>query len=827
MQMDLHDIFDSITPENIKSIPVVRTAMQVFIDTLERNSQVAKNITNLFDVSEMESDSPMMIRSKRNLKKGLYLTYIYTLWMCINDIVTNQDVRKDLEKFNYSNSSIYNDIETIINTEFISAHRQFSQRVGTRSALYYIYSFAKYLETGQVENDLEITEGNPFVIYYEGSLGKRIFNHIVKPLAHPLGWVDIYTTIITIILQDYFGIEIFNDFSNLMLKNNEKYVVFISDNDIESVYKEFRNKINPVTKQPYTDAEIAENVMIFTNRVVGTYDYYFDEDGYMHRTIVFTDQMVLAVDEKEGKIYYTNYEDYLDGFKNPEYEWNMPDWQFIGTLISGFRFLYYDTMEPMEKTFEVTKWRDDGTIGDSAYYEDSLENCFKVLGDIFEYVPGIDESTSICENDEEVNTELAKFNLTVPIRSFYSGYLNIYDDISRKYRLEINQGESAVTFNTYNLNTDFYKIEIEYHTGEKYYIRTNNANNFDPKIKILSVEVSSDGMLHIKYQMDKEQKVWIEIKTSKQTTMMHNTYSSTFDLYWSMSTSIGDDNYYKVTVYTKDDKGHPRNHCVYETNIFNQLDDNYIGVQYHTDTPDWNFDISKIDSTDMMENLDSYDERIPCKIAEKRDGTFTPEDEWIDKYIVDGVLDRETLKNKFVTGNIIEGCDYNNSFWYDTEYLDEETFIYKGWKHTSIGTSDFIITDSTRYVQEEFEIIPFSSGFYIHTLPELEANNIGRYFFTTDLCYLYTHEVQMPEEHQYYQIIVNVINGSIDIRYSRFSVNQNDGVFTQEMYNNIINNITPDEGYTEYEINLGGLSIGDKVQADATITVNFIQDELL
>ena len=334
-------------------------------------------------------------------------------------------------------------------------------------------------------------------------------------------------------------------------------------------------------------------------------------------------------------------------------------------------------------------------------------------------------------------------------------------------------------------------------------------------------------MLHIKYQMDKEQEVWIEIKTSKQTSQMHNTYPSTFDLYWSMSTSIGDDNYYKVTVYTKDEKGHPRNHCVYETNIFNQLDDNYIGVQYHTTAPDWNFDVSKIDSTDMMENLDSYDERIPCKIAEKRDGTFTPEDEWIDKYIVDGVLDRETLKNKFVTGNIIEGCDYNNSFWYDTEYIDEETFIYKGWKHTSIGTSDFIITDSTRYVQEEFEIIPFSSGFYIHTLPELEANNIGRYFFTTDLCYLYTHEVQMPEDYQYYQIIVNVINGSIDIRYSRFSVNQNDGVFTQEMYDNIINNITPDEGYTEYEINLGGLSIGDKVQADATITVNFIQDELL
>ena len=58
--MNLRSIFDYLTPENIKSIPVVRAAMNVFIDSLERNSEVASRISAIFDQTSLTTDSDIV-----------------------------------------------------------------------------------------------------------------------------------------------------------------------------------------------------------------------------------------------------------------------------------------------------------------------------------------------------------------------------------------------------------------------------------------------------------------------------------------------------------------------------------------------------------------------------------------------------------------------------------------------------------------------------------------------------------------------------------------------------------------------------------------------
>ena len=71
--MNLRSIFDYLTPENIKSIPVVRAAMNVFIDSLERNSEVASRISAIFDQTSLATDSDIvkkaMIDVYEELKK--------------------------------------------------------------------------------------------------------------------------------------------------------------------------------------------------------------------------------------------------------------------------------------------------------------------------------------------------------------------------------------------------------------------------------------------------------------------------------------------------------------------------------------------------------------------------------------------------------------------------------------------------------------------------------------------------------------------------------------------------------------------------------------
>ena len=90
MLNSLKDIFSKLTPTNINDIPLIKIAQSIFIDAIERNSKVAKRITNIFDVQERNEDSNLINNAKRNLKEGLYQTYLAILFKYLKSI----DVKK-------------------------------------------------------------------------------------------------------------------------------------------------------------------------------------------------------------------------------------------------------------------------------------------------------------------------------------------------------------------------------------------------------------------------------------------------------------------------------------------------------------------------------------------------------------------------------------------------------------------------------------------------------------------------------------------------------------------------------------------------------------
>ena len=458
----LQSIFDAITPENIKNIPVVKIGMQIFIDELEKNSEIAKRIRSLYDNEYLPDDSEKVLKAKEKLKQGMYYYYISNLYNCLKNLTSSKSIKQALKKFGYDNSRLFNNAEDNISTEFISSYRNYTQRVGTENAIHYIYGFAKYLETGKVEHDLDILTGeNPFVMHYEGSLNHKIFMNIVKPLSHPIGWCYTYTTLFTVMLRDYFGIEVKYIFTKIEIVNEAegKYIVF-TEKSIEEAKDEFRNRVNPKTNMLFTDEEIEKNVQIFVKRAI---DYQFwDEGNYTSRLITFDDDTVLYLNGRTNVIYYTTYEDYVLDLPNPTSVFNA-DWHLITEMKSDVKFLYYDTINEFGKSMDISRIRDkDHQIGDSEYFADYRKNGLNVTGDEYLFVPGYDESIN-----KATKYDLSEYehNTRIFYSQDYKGLFIIVDDFGNFISVECKEDLKRKKLYKYHdneiLKIDSYKVKIK------------------------------------------------------------------------------------------------------------------------------------------------------------------------------------------------------------------------------------------------------------------------------------------------------------------------------------------------------------------------------
>ena len=239
--MELNVIFDAIVPDNIKNIPLVQKSLSIFIEMLNKNSAISQRILKLYSIDDetwytkdeqgnelVVTDSKFLKRTKDNLKKGLFMTYLGLLYDCISKAQLNNNIRVATKIRNYKSSLIFEEQYNILTSEFLGSFRAVQQAIGTENSLHYIYQFARYLETGYLSDDLVLDSKVPsnFVMNYEGSLHKYYFSEFMHDLAHPVGWVYTYTTMLSFILEDYFGIVFTYKLPRIVLRRADKYIFF-------------------------------------------------------------------------------------------------------------------------------------------------------------------------------------------------------------------------------------------------------------------------------------------------------------------------------------------------------------------------------------------------------------------------------------------------------------------------------------------------------------------------------------------------------------------------------------------------------------------------
>lgn len=741
--MDLKSIILSITPENLKKIPLLDVSINIFVDTINQTNEIAQRITALFEVEESQNDSEMIKRSKAILREGLYLTWIYSLYTSLKRLCGDPEIMKDIDKFNYTDSALKHGLSNLINPQFLSTNRTFSQKVGTEQAIRYIYYFGKYLETGSYENDLEVFEKNPFILEYEGSMGKRMFRSTVKPMAHPIGWIDTYTQVIKLVFQCFFGIEIFKTYSKIELQNIEKAVVFISDDNIDSVYEDFQKRINPLTKRPYTVSDIDELVQIFNGKISQSFTQTLNPDGSMDTTIVFSDQTVLChFGQSPKKTFFSTYDDYLNDFKEPLMYWD-ENWDFYGDLSANFRFLYYDTIDEWEKILHITRIKEEngGRVGNSVYITDYFDNCFKVGGEVYPYTFGCDEHQFVCDNSEEVNTEvLAKFNLNSSYKLFKDSKIRIEDDHGNYRDFEFKAGTGNFSINTFSMQGFNYTVYVDEIAGIKYWYKTKGLNTFDAKIKFTKV-FTENYILRIIGSCILDDDQYLDLIITDSSGTKHNFKTTEHDFEFDLDVNKLPQGQFRIDCFIKDSKKKIYYKHFYEgcdLKLYNDIEPQISFLNYG-EKPTFRFDKRPLEHISLLKGFYSKADYVRVRIGELQDGSFAPQDEKVIDYM-EGYSDpfnNPKLNDKILRGSLIEGSIYEKSFYYDLP--EEETFIYKGYEHFEIDTSDFIIMDSSRFVSDDFEIIQLSQNYYLYTLPDTE-NVGGRYLVSSDGLYLYTNE---------------------------------------------------------------------------------------
>lgn len=200
MQKNLSDIFESITPDNIKNIDVIQNAMAIFIETIEELCQESIDIKNIY-----ENDL---------IKEQLIQIYLNDLYDVLQNISLNKKITEKIDTINalYTDENKYYDTDVIynivnyINDEHFLTLRDFNQTKGRTKAIEYIYKLLSvFITPNERDVAFELTEGKPFEYSVQGSMAKEFFDYVVVPLAHPMGFVYTYEQRISQALIDYYG----------------------------------------------------------------------------------------------------------------------------------------------------------------------------------------------------------------------------------------------------------------------------------------------------------------------------------------------------------------------------------------------------------------------------------------------------------------------------------------------------------------------------------------------------------------------------------------------------------------------------------------------
>jgi len=366
----LNKIFQSITPENIKDIKVAQDAMDIFTEVLNEQSSISVNIADVYK------------QEKKVIREELLKVYQEDLYRIFTDAQTSRVIQEKIDSVNeiYGGEVIQKDfigdITKTLNDEYFLTSKEFKQKKGTKLAIEYIYNLIENLDTTVGDKgNFQLTESAPFQFKIEGSLYKEIYEGMVKPVAHPLGWAYIYDQILKVIISDLFNIEYQYNIYNVEVRCLTGYFdIFTPDGDDTNVKEEFLTRINPDTGEEYTEEYYDEYVTVFTNKVPDTLDLE-DRNESKYNKVIFEDGT------------------YVEQYFNPiEVNYKDSDDNTIKTYTEHCSlYLKYDYAEKIltldetkfEKDFEIAhiKENNNGNREDSDYYRISQDFAFQVGGD--------------------------------------------------------------------------------------------------------------------------------------------------------------------------------------------------------------------------------------------------------------------------------------------------------------------------------------------------------------------------------------------------------------------------------------------------------------
>jgi len=759
--MNLKDIFEVITPENIKDIPLLQTAMEIFIENLEENAQISQDIKQIYENEFVDSDSESLQDSKKIIRQALLDTYVTALYNTLTKAQSNPAIKAKLAvaKSNDENYPFLNDIDSILNQEYFVTNKSVKQKKGTSVGIEYTYNLVKYLESTTNSNDFNLTEVKPFHFRTDGSIYREMYEGIVKPLSHPLGFTYAYSQIVQESISDLFGIELTYLLGSIEIRSLEgTFDVFTADADDTNVKANFLTRQNPVTGALFTEKTYNEQVTVWTNKVVENFTDETEENKNK-RTILFTDGTYIEQVTNPIELLYQNYQDFLDGSTEQIKEFSGHYSLFV-EYESDIVFQYQDEIDQFLATLNITdiKEENQGNAGDQFYSTSALENSFHVGGDVYSFAPGLDESTGYYNDSASINSEISdKFTVSITgsvDSSLYGGIVQVKlkDMFGNEKTIDnvlLNNGDFECSFNTYDLECTYYKIEasvtqnnIEY----RHEITTYGLNEFDRTFEFTEVEdnnhVSADT-LRIAGNSPINTQIFFTLTDSNGDIVTGDTTSNgsgVWETTLPLATLVSGDFTIEAKTYLPNGKLDINQYFI-GTDLRIYRDDVKIKVNtfdYVNGTPDYTglLDSTLIASTDDMLGNDSVGPLIIHQIGElKVDDTFAPADLKISDYLSSfGIELSELPEDLLLDGAYINGNDYDTSN--ATELQLEETFINFDRELFPIDTSDYIITTSDNDVREDFLIFGFSTtGYYLYTNEPSESDF---YLYSSDTFYLTT-----------------------------------------------------------------------------------------
>ena len=224
MYIDLYSEIIQFVPEAMREDPDFQRLLHLYCKTLEETFEYSNDViqTKLVD-SLMEKFSKTNESRYTDFRQDILRVLLNELFYTIDDAENSGVLYNKLEEvynrvgLSVSGLEIAKMLDRIITEQNIVANKSFNQNKGKYSGFVYINNLIDLAISGVEKtesNYFKLIEGTrdnpkePFNYRIETSHYKETYEELVKPLVHPLGFGYVVSTMLFILLEDYFGLRL-------------------------------------------------------------------------------------------------------------------------------------------------------------------------------------------------------------------------------------------------------------------------------------------------------------------------------------------------------------------------------------------------------------------------------------------------------------------------------------------------------------------------------------------------------------------------------------------------------------------------------------------